>query len=702
MLNSCKLHHVTPEEVARALEAVAAGGNMLPSARVLDAAVAYTLGGRLDRTVSTMIATLFEAHARSEGASLSELESGISVLCAGSKSEKLALAFQLFDEDGDGCLTRRQLWKFLRCFLKTLLVLTEAGRGMSTAERHELVDNAVVEYAARIFDEAQPEAGPSRLSFDEFGAWYNADGHEVLPWLELLDARKWPNIRLTPAPETASSEATTSSAAAAAAPTAQRGPVSQRADDAAVFRFPLSVDSVDDESLSIYQGDVDNLRMIVSKTKLHTLAPARMHETFEAAAKQGVLDKAAFDDCVRRLVPGHDLDEKDKSWLSFALSNVFYSYDRTGNGFVDVTELASGFTLFGSGSKSGKLLLAFQAFDKDNDGLLSKRGLWKYLRSFLTVLLSLAESMLDVPMADVERVVDNGAVRLTETVFAQATLDRAGSVSFEEFAEWYTNGGFETAPFLELLDLGKWPFEETQASGSAPNASATASSDAAVFEFPLSVDSVDDESLSIYQGDVDNLRMIVSKTKLHTLAPARMHETFEAAAKQGVLDKAAFDDCVRRLVPGHDLDEKDKSWLSFALSNVFYSYDRSGDSCVDTRELASGFSLFASGNKSEKLLLAFQAFDDDNDGLLSKRGLWKYLRSFLTVLLSLVQGMLDVPMEDMAAIVDNGAVQLTETVFASCGSADGSVAFEQFADWYTNGGFETAPWLELLDLRKWG
>jgi Ca2+-binding EF-hand superfamily protein len=237
-------------------------------------------------------------------------------------------------------------------------------------------------------------------------------------------------------------------------------------------------------------------------------------------------------------VPGNDLDDEDKSWLSSALSNVFYSYDRTGNGYVDATELASGFTLFASGSKSEKLLLAFQAFDKDCDGLLSKRGLWKYLRSFLTVLLSLVEGILDVPMVEVERLVDNGAVQLTETVFTDVNPTEGGQISFEEFAEWYTNGGFEVAPWLELLDLSKWPFGATAAASSAASASNTGAGapvgqDDAVFEFPLTLDSDDNSNvLSFYESDVDNLHAIVGKTQLHSQPPARLHEVFSAMSTE--------------------------------------------------------------------------------------------------------------------------------------------------------------------------
>ena len=42
------------------------------------------------------------------------------------------------------------------------------------------------------------------------------------------------------------------------------------------------------------------------------------------------------------------------------------------------------------------------------------------------------------------------------TVFSQVVPTEGDLISFEEFAEWYTNGGFEVAPWLELLDLSKW------------------------------------------------------------------------------------------------------------------------------------------------------------------------------------------------------------------------------------------------------
>lgn len=34
-------------------------------------------------------------------------------------------------------------------------------------------------------------ASEVEISFEDVGNWYNTGGFEVIPWLELLDLRKW-------------------------------------------------------------------------------------------------------------------------------------------------------------------------------------------------------------------------------------------------------------------------------------------------------------------------------------------------------------------------------------------------------------------------------------------------------------------------------------------------------------------------------
>ena len=92
----------------------------------------------------------------------------------------------------------------------------------------------------------------------------------------------------------------------------------------------------------------------------------------------------------------------------------------------------------------------------------------------------------------------------------------------------------------------------------------------------------------------------------------------------------------------------------------------------------------------------------------SRRGLWRYVRSFLATLLavaSLPDGAAgDAAVAECAVDVaddaDDAAVALAAAVFADAGGDD-LVAFDDFADWYTDGGYKVASWLELLDLSKW-
>ena len=92
-------------------------------------------------------------------------------------------------------------------------------------------------------------------------------------------------------------------------------------------------------------------------------------------------------------------------------------------------------------------------------GALTRRGLWRYLRSFLVALLALASLPDDVDdpgdaPVDVHDDADDAAVHLAATIFDDAGCDDL--IAFDDFADWYTDGGFKLASWLELLDLSKW------------------------------------------------------------------------------------------------------------------------------------------------------------------------------------------------------------------------------------------------------
>jgi hypothetical protein len=164
--------------------------------------------------------------------------------------------------------------------------------------------------------------------------------------------------------------------------------------------------------------------------------------------------------------------------LSDLLACIFTSFDREQTGLANAMEVACGFTVLCRGKKSDKLEFAFEVLDQDKDGRLSRGGMGNYLRSFLTVLLSIAvTSALDYDSSEdnmstmagnlcerspgtVVHAVSGGAKWAANQAFKASAkaknLPPDEFISFDDFAEWYTNVGYSCIPWLELLDLRKW------------------------------------------------------------------------------------------------------------------------------------------------------------------------------------------------------------------------------------------------------
>ena len=115
--------------------------------------------------------------------------------------------------------------------------------------------------------------------------------------------------------------------------------------------------------------------------------------------------------------------------------------------------------------------------DVNREGYLSAQTLSQYLRSYLTMLVGISylrsSSHVDSEHGVMNRkrgnmivAVDRGAQRTQRHVMKSISENRCRMnqrsrlndkyVTFEEFAEWYTVGGYTVAPWLELLDLKKF------------------------------------------------------------------------------------------------------------------------------------------------------------------------------------------------------------------------------------------------------
>jgi len=276
--------------------------------------------------------------------------------------------------------------------------------------------------------------------------------------------------------------------------------------------------------------------------------------------------------------------------------------------------------------------------------------------------------------------VDNGASWTQSHVLS---TPNKSAVTFDEFAEWYTEGGFTIAPWLELLDLSKFislldgeiadgssSANDTTTESSLPflnkhnNINYTAATaqqhppKEVLFTFPLA----NENELIVLKDDVFYVRSVVDQLGLINVRPEDVWTSlcnnaasacFSLSPWGGAYEVdqnnfvSAVDNSVAVLT-GRRLDSNSK----FTLSNFFSSYDLDQFNKVQLNQLMGGLALFCLGRKSAKLAFSFGLFDGRNNNTAnhanindpSKKGetgaalngdeLFLFLRSFLIVLFS--------------------------------------------------------------------
>lgn len=213
-----------------------------------------------------------------------------------------------------------------------------------------------------------------------------------------------------------------------------------------------------------------------------------------------------------------------------------------------------------------------------------------------------------------------------------------------------------------------------------------------VLEFDLTLEADDDVSselplttLSFNNGDLLMYAELQRVTKLHQVDLNHLYEIFAPLMEipGACIEKSTFDKCVRRLLPPDVAGDvvaafgvhtntrvpppsvgrgNDSKMAADTLSRLFFAFNRGGTGKIDLVEFVSAFSMFSAGSKSQKLGYAYSLFDADHDGSLTRREMWKFLRSFLTMLLALGNGS-ELSAEAIASVADTTAIEIADMVF---------------------------------------
>lgn len=533
--------------------------------------------------------------------------------------------------------------------------------------------------------------------------------------------------------------------------------------------------------INITEDNLVTLRTLVTRTGLSSRLPSELTKVLLAHSTKidlngkmvYVMDKDEFGTCIREIVPvdtARTFSLSEMESFSIYFTNFFACYENSheglGKSMIDVKEFAIGFSLLCKGNKSSKLVNGFELLDEHGRGFLTTIELTNYIRSYLAMLVGVSllsehaekhEALAEQRKKEILEAVVNGAKWtinhfLNEHDFHGEDKDE-GKFPFEAFAQWYTNGGFNYAPWLELLDLKKFlsllPDSPALVSSTqkealpsafrsggrslsprrrkAPGGYLTASTSDVLFTFPLAKE----RSLVVLREDATYVRSVVEKLGLLSMSPddvwnglysrikqcpplppqpwSRTRHHKPGKGKSIDVDQQMFVRCMEELMSSKSRKHSPTAARE-TLQNFFQSFDLHQIDRVALNQLMGGLSLLCGGKKSTKLAFSFGLFDSRKGSKTSVKhpsldvdDLYIFLRSFLIVMFSCCRQSLDLSADSVSRYIADTSHMVADDVmrFQWHTRSKDRVDFDEFGEWYNEGGFETAPWLELLDLNKW-
>jgi len=225
------------------------------------------------------------------------------------------------------------------------------------------------------------------------------------------------------------------------------------------------------------QEDADRVLVLESVSRLPATSPDEVHQLVlgQTPADSDRIDRVGLSGVIRDLLlEGGMSNETEKFATEETVLRVWASVADQGAGGSETApwkELASGLGVLSWGSKSEKLGAAWRLFENDR-GQMTIDTMSDFLRSQLGALVSLSGDVPrpstsrgpQEPAAEVARdlvrsSVASAAQELAQRCYVDVTGgDEAdGGVDFGEFGQWFNSGGRQLMPWLEVLDLTKWP-----------------------------------------------------------------------------------------------------------------------------------------------------------------------------------------------------------------------------------------------------
>lgn len=583
---------------------------------------------------------------------------------------------------------------------------------------------------------------------------------------------------------------------------------------------------ITEENLSMFQD-------LVERSGLYKMTPNQISEILLGHSKPGtgsfqgepVIYRKDLPRIVRDLVPNSaasTFSQQDMERFSVYFSIFFLSHSRNLNGGTNfhqdieqanARELAVGFSFLCAGNKSQKLDETFKIMSEKESEYMTHHNLMRFTRSYLRMLvgISLISSSSNVNLYNTKallgsnktsnhiaalcRSADIGSKWILDNFLhghkSKNGVESTGTVSFEDFASWYTEGGYKLAPWLEFLDHKKFvgllrthkqrkvpppeqriapqrpvflspsapplnpptssgkvrSFDEFIAGSPSPHPrskvprsshlkqQAAPEQNDILSTFPLS----NGRNLIVLREDAAYVRLVVEQfgllqhtpstvwtkmynySKKNSAKPLPQHQASIHKSGHGKcrdVNQKIFVEGVLKSIPAKHKRKRSPPPLAptpkDTLNFFFLSFDIKEVDRVAINQLMGGLTLLCGGSKTSKLSFAFNLFDgrfeeprkkkkSEEIPSLCGKEVFYFLRSILIVLFSCCRQSLDLTAGPVGSYIADAANMVTNDIMKYQWRARKveRINFDEFGEWYNEGGFEVAPWLELLDLNKW-
>ena len=228
--------------------------------------------------------------------------------------------------------------------------------------------------------------------------------------------------------------------------------------------------------------------------------------------------------------------------------------------------------------------------------------------------------------------------------------DDSALLSFVDFADWYEQGGFHKIPWLELLDIRKWPFGRAANPAHGTHARRPNGHPAGDAQDPAEAEQEEemiqfvlddaDNVLEIRQSDADALARLVSATTFGNYSVKGLRDTVERSLKghSAEADGAVTLAGLMGVVQQFAADEVDDFLREF-FQRFYRLHDAQDTGKVSAQAIINGLSVLANGSKADKLLMAFESFGTS----ISRAKAYLFIYELLLTLFTLAEQSKHIP-----------------------------------------------------------